>query len=125
MLHAHAALRKLHAVQGPILAPDGQLGFIRGHHDGGDGGLRLLIAGASVCVCVFLSRYSTVSAVKNLLFWRRLAGYRDVNVEHRLLTLLGPQSRFGDRALNFQVVCPQNGAAVLKGLQGYRVLYIW
>ena len=31
-------------------------------------------------------------------------------------TLLEPQSRFGDKSLNFQVVCPQNGTAVLKGL---------
>ena len=32
------------------------------------------------------------------------------------LTLLGPQSRFGDKPLKFQVVCPQNETAVLKGL---------
>ena len=32
-----------------------------------------------------------------------------------VLTLLGPQSRFGDNPLNFQVVRPQNGTAVLKG----------
>ena len=32
------------------------------------------------------------------------------------LTLLQPQSRFGDKPLKFQVVCPQNGTAVLKGL---------
>ena len=34
----------------------------------------------------------------------------------QLLTLLEPQSRFGDNSLKFQVVCPQNGTAVLKGL---------
>ena len=34
-------------------------------------------------------------------------------------TLLEPQSRFGDRPLKFQVVCPQNGTAVLKGLKRY------
>ena len=33
-----------------------------------------------------------------------------------LLTLLEPQSRFGGKPLNFQLVCPQNGTAVLKGL---------
>ena len=33
------------------------------------------------------------------------------------LTLLEPQSRFGDRPLNFRVVCPQHGTAVLKGLR--------
>ena len=33
-------------------------------------------------------------------------------------TLLEPQSRFGDKPLNFQVVCPQNGTAVLNGLTG-------
>ena len=35
---------------------------------------------------------------------------------HRLLTLLGPQPRFGDNPVKFQVVCPQNGTAVVKGL---------
>ena len=32
------------------------------------------------------------------------------------LTLFGPQSCFEDRVLIVKVVCPQNGAAVLKGL---------
>ena len=32
------------------------------------------------------------------------------------LTPLEPQSRFGDKPVNFQVVCPQNGTAALKGL---------
>ena len=31
------------------------------------------------------------------------------------LTLLEPQSAFGDKLLKFQAVCPQNGTAVLKG----------
>ena len=31
-----------------------------------------------------------------------------------LLTLLEPQSRFGDKPVKFQVVCPQSGTAVLK-----------
>ena len=34
------------------------------------------------------------------------------------LTLLGPQSRFGDKSLGIVEVCPQIGAAVLKGLSG-------
>ena len=33
------------------------------------------------------------------------------------LTLLEPQSRFGNKPLKFQAVCPQNGTAVLKGLR--------
>ena len=33
-----------------------------------------------------------------------------------VLTLLEPQSRFGDKPLKFQVVCPQNRTGVLKGL---------
>ena len=33
-----------------------------------------------------------------------------------LSTPLEPQSRFGDKPLKFQVVCPQNGTAVLQGL---------
>ena len=32
------------------------------------------------------------------------------------LTLLEPQSRFGDKPFYLEVVCPQNGPAVLKGL---------
>ena len=35
-----------------------------------------------------------------------------------LLTHLEPQSRFGLKLLEFWVVCPQNGTAVLKGLVG-------
>ena len=31
-----------------------------------------------------------------------------------IATLLKPQSRFGDKPFIFQVVCPQNGTAVLK-----------
>ena len=34
------------------------------------------------------------------------------------LTLLEPQSRFGDKLLGIRVVCPQNGTPVLKGLKG-------
>ena len=41
---------------------------------------------------------------------------RDIAITDRLLTLLGPQSRLGDKAVKFQVVCPQNGTRVLKGL---------
>ena len=32
-------------------------------------------------------------------------------------TRLEPQSRFGDKLLKFQVVCPQNGTAALRGLR--------
>ena len=45
----------------------------------------------------------------------------DPGSELRLLTPLEPQSRFGDKPLGFQVVCPQNGTAVLKGLRGGRL----
>ena len=34
-----------------------------------------------------------------------------------LLTLLGLQSRFRDKSLKFQVICPHNGTAVLKGFR--------
>ena len=37
-------------------------------------------------------------------------------VDLMLCVLLEPQSRFGDTRLHFQVVCPENGTAVLKGL---------
>ena len=40
----------------------------------------------------------------------------DFEIWRRVITPLGPQSRFGDEALEFHVVCPQNGTAVLKGL---------
>ena len=40
--------------------------------------------------------------------WAELADFQ--------LTLLEPQSRCGDKPLKFQVICPQNGTAVLKGL---------
>ena len=33
-----------------------------------------------------------------------------------LLTLLGPQSRFGDNSLGIRLVCTLIGTAVLKGL---------
>ena len=36
-----------------------------------------------------------------------------------MITLLEPQSRFGDRPVKFQVVCPQNGTAVLKGVKAH------
>ena len=32
------------------------------------------------------------------------------------LTPVEPQSHFGDKSLKIQVVCPQNGTTVLKGL---------
>ena len=32
-----------------------------------------------------------------------------------LLTIVEPQSSFGDKTHKFQAVCPQNGTAVLKG----------
>ena len=38
------------------------------------------------------------------------------------LTPLEPQSCFGDRPLKFQAFCPQNGTAVLKGLNTYAFL---
>ena len=40
------------------------------------------------------------------------------------LTPLAPQSRFGDKTLKFQGVCPQNGTAVLKGLRSRNNLEI-
>ena len=36
--------------------------------------------------------------------------------QHLVLTLSEPQSRFGDKPLKFQVVCPRNGTPVLNGL---------
>ena len=39
------------------------------------------------------------------------------------LTPLEPQSRFGDKLPQFQVVCPQNGTAVLKGLKEHARTY--
>ena len=44
--------------------------------------------------------------------------YRGCKCEHklRMLSLLGPQPRFGDDLLRFWSICPQNGTAVLKGI---------
>ena len=38
------------------------------------------------------------------------------------LTLLGPQSRSGDKLLEIRMVCPRNGNAVLKGLRVVRAV---
>ena len=38
------------------------------------------------------------------------------NIIPAQLTLLEPQSRFGDKSLGVRLVCPQIGTAVLKGL---------
>ena len=38
------------------------------------------------------------------------------------LNLLEAQSCFGDKPVKFQVVCPQNGASVLKGLNRYSAI---
>ena len=35
---------------------------------------------------------------------------------YHTLVVLEPQSRFGDKPVKFQVVRPQNGTVVLKGL---------
>ena len=48
-----------------------------------------------------------------------LSACKQINVDYTRqssLTLFEPQSRFGDKPVKFQVVCPQNGTAVLKGL---------
>ena len=34
----------------------------------------------------------------------------------KLLTLLEPRSRFGDKVPRIRLLCPQNGTAILKGL---------
>ena len=47
------------------------------------------------------------------LQWR----FKHFNDGLLLLTLLEPQSRYGDNRLKLQVVCPPNGTAVLKGLK--------
>ena len=51
---------------------------------------------------LFSHVYIFCTSASTLLFWP--------------LTLLEPQSAFGETLLKFQVVCPQNGTAVPKGL---------
>ena len=51
--------------------------------------------------------HSTVLFSENIFCWRG---------EWGVLTLLGPQSRFGDKSLEIRLVCPQIGTAVLKVL---------
>ena len=43
------------------------------------------------------------------------------------LNPLEPRSRFGDKPLKFQVACPQNGTAALKGVKGQtqRKCWLW
>ena len=43
-------------------------------------------------------------------------GMRDT-IGTEIITRLALQSRFGDKPLEFRVMCPQNGTAVLKGGQ--------
>ena len=45
--------------------------------------------------------------------------------EQGVSILLEPQSRFGDKPVKFQLVCPQNGTAVLKGLVNSRKRSGW
>ena len=42
-----------------------------------------------------------------------------------VLTPLEPQSGCGDEPVKFQIVCPQNGAAVLKGLSLFFFLFFF
>ena len=46
-----------------------------------------------------------------------LSAEEGADLAKRDSTLLEPQSRFGDKPVKFQVVFPQNGTAVLKGLK--------
>ena len=43
--------------------------------------------------------------------------HHTIHYEYHALTLLEPQSRFGDKPLKFQSVCPQNETAAPKGLK--------
>ena len=45
-------------------------------------------------------------------------GYINSTSHVAALTLLEPQSRFGDTSLGIRAVCPQIGTAALKGLKG-------
>ena len=68
------------------------------------------------CLCVSPIFYSVKRVV--VLFLKVLVRFFWVP-----LTLLGPQSRFGDTLLRICLVCPHNGTAVLKGLNSERILY--
>ena len=65
------------------------------------------------CVLVRGGDLRCVSYVCMQMCWRRCVRRLVVFI---LLTPLEPQSRFGDKRLKFQVVCPQDGTAVLKGI---------
>ena len=58
--------------------------------------------------------YIRVSRI-NQNTWRRYR--RNKKIEH-ILALLEPQSCLRDKPFKLQVICPQNGTAVLKGLTG-------
>ena len=80
-----------------------------------------LIGRATICTsswrqeCVLLPCRGPASfnAAAATLQWR----FKHFNDGLLLLTLLEPQSRYGDNRLKLQVVCPPNGTAVLKGLK--------
>ena len=47
---------------------------------------------------------------------KKNATYVAARKHYGVLTLLELQSHFGNKALKFQIVCPRNGTAVLKGV---------
>ena len=73
----------------------------------------LLFITYSVLFSSFLSSFNS----NVLSFFRSSNNHVFPSLE--ALTLLDSQSRFGDKPIKLQVVCPQNGAAVLKGLTYY------
>ena len=62
----------------------------------------------SSCLCCSMLLTGVMTIVRSA---------RIVTLLSARLTLLKPRSRFGDKPLKFQVVCPRNGTAGLKGLK--------
>ena len=66
-----------------------------------------------VCICSVSRIFSGVGHG-----WQKQEGEgrQDSKKPDRLLTLSELQSSFGDKPAKFQVICPQNGTAVLEEL---------
>ena len=73
-------------------------------------------------LCIYVRRQTLRTAVS---FWGQTVRIQSSCPQNGTevlygLTLLEPQSRFGDKPLKFRVVCPKSGTAVLKGLRDRR-----
>ena len=65
------------------------------------------------CINSFITRHLVPLSIDRIEESARTPVALNARTRYQVLTLLEPQSRFGDKPLKLQVVCPQNGTAVL------------